>query len=212
MPSIQLNFCATVLDEFYTWINPQYLDPVTQSEIQTQFETNSEISLPNFLHPEKYCMINAAFKEVSKTSKVWDRKGPANKRCIDILSKRDDSDSLESLKVIQSCIDFLSSDAVFLLLSNLTGLNLHPMAMVDEDDATGEEVMNDNANHNDQDLANNKNKIEYESYDPSATSSKEDSSLNEDSTVKCHSKCKTTARRWRQVRENYTIVILKISK
>ena len=31
--------------EFYQWLNPAYLDPETQSDIQTQFEESSEISL-----------------------------------------------------------------------------------------------------------------------------------------------------------------------
>ena len=31
--------------EFYRWMNPSYLDPETQSDIQTQFEESSEISL-----------------------------------------------------------------------------------------------------------------------------------------------------------------------
>ena len=31
--------------EFYRWMNPPYLDPETQSDIQTQFEESSEISL-----------------------------------------------------------------------------------------------------------------------------------------------------------------------
>ena len=31
--------------EFYRWMNNSYLDPETQSDIQTQFEESSEISL-----------------------------------------------------------------------------------------------------------------------------------------------------------------------
>ena len=40
-------------DDFFEWVNPQYLDPTTQVEIQSHFEENSEISLPDFLSPEK---------------------------------------------------------------------------------------------------------------------------------------------------------------
>ena len=36
-------------DVFYQWINPAYLDPVTQSEIQERFEEESEIELTDFL-------------------------------------------------------------------------------------------------------------------------------------------------------------------
>lgn len=40
--------------EFYWWINPIYLDPLTQAEIKAKFEESSEISLPDFLIAEKY--------------------------------------------------------------------------------------------------------------------------------------------------------------
>ena len=40
--------------EFYWWINPMYLDPLTQTEIREKFEESSEISLPDFLIAEKY--------------------------------------------------------------------------------------------------------------------------------------------------------------
>ena len=40
--------------EFFWWINPTYLDPLTQSEIREKFEESSEISLPDFLITEKY--------------------------------------------------------------------------------------------------------------------------------------------------------------
>jgi hypothetical protein len=36
------------------WINPIYLNPLTQSEIREKFEDSSEISLPDFLIEEKY--------------------------------------------------------------------------------------------------------------------------------------------------------------
>lgn len=46
--------------EFYWWINPVYLDPLTQSEIREKFEESSEISLPDFLITEKYQEMCAA--------------------------------------------------------------------------------------------------------------------------------------------------------
>ena len=62
--------------------------------------------------------------------------GPANKRGIDILNITGDHETevLECRKIIESCKEFLTSDATFLLLSNLTGLNLHPLASVDSDE------------------------------------------------------------------------------
>ena len=40
-------------DEFFEWINPSYLDPGTQAEIQENFEGRSEIQLSEFLAEEK---------------------------------------------------------------------------------------------------------------------------------------------------------------
>ena len=199
--SYNKQFLNAIIDEFYNWINPQYLDPMTQSEIQTQFETNSEISLPNFLHPEKYCMIKAAFKEISETSKMWKNIGPANKRNIDILSKEDSIESNDCQKIVRSCMDFLSSDAVFLLLSNLTGLNLHPMAMVDSDDDSDKEIKDENTENGIQDSKNMDKNIKVKS----STSSIKATNY-ENSTMKCHSKCRPSARRWRQVNNNTNIL------
>ena len=194
-------FLNAIIDEFYNWINPQYLNPMTQSEIQTQFETNSEISLPNFLHPEKYCMIKAAFKEISETSKMWKNIGPANKRNIDILSNEDSIESNDCQTTIRSCIDFLSSDAVFLLLSNLTGLSLHPMAMVDSDDDSDKVDKDENTENGIEDSKNMDKNIEVKSPTSSIKATN-----YENSTMKCHSKCRPTARRWRQVNINTNIL------
>ena len=46
--------------EFYWWINPLYLNPVTQHEIKEKFVATSEISLPDFLIDEKYQEMCAA--------------------------------------------------------------------------------------------------------------------------------------------------------
>ena len=78
-------FFYVASEEFYGWINPQYLDPLTQSEIQSEFENNSEISLPNFLQAEKYTKLSAALKQLSGEQVIWKTEGPANKRCIGVL-------------------------------------------------------------------------------------------------------------------------------
>ena len=146
-----------------------------------------------------------AFKEMSKLSKYWNQTGPANKRCIDILSTEDNNESEECQKIIKSCMEFLSSDAIFLLLSNLTGLNLHPMASTNSDESSDEESSSE-IKDNDIQEAVKPRKSRDKINQHSATSSKENDSV-ENSTMKCNSKCKPTARRWRQVKYiNYTVV------
>lgn len=121
-------------DIFYQWINPAYLDPVTQSEIQEKFEEDSEIELTDFLMPEKYKELVSA---VELENLKWRQKGPANKRFYSIL----ELDSAPS--VIKECLDLLHSDAFFLVLSNLTGLKLHELAACsDSDGETSQDTEN----------------------------------------------------------------------
>jgi hypothetical protein len=65
-------------DLFFQLINPAYLSPVTQSEIQAQFETSSEICLPDFLHRESFL---AAAQQLSKV-KGWQLIGPPNRYVV----------------------------------------------------------------------------------------------------------------------------------
>ena len=106
-------------DKFFSWINPSYLNPETQVDIQSQFENSSEISLSEFLQPELYndlCLALASHES-------WTRMGPPDRRCLDVLDDHDEVD-----EVIKSCLQFFTSDAFYLMLSNLTGLKLHQLA------------------------------------------------------------------------------------
>ena len=70
--------------ELHDWVNPSYLDPLVQSEIQTKFETDSEIELTNFLLPEKLAAVQEALRTESLK---WNRRGPPNKR-YDVLTRQ----------------------------------------------------------------------------------------------------------------------------
>jgi len=108
--------------EFYRWLNPAYLDPETQSDIQTQFEESSEISLSGFLPPELYSELSQALA----SHKQWSLSGPPDRRrCQTIQGDLPD--------IVAKCQQFFTSDAFFLLLSNLTGLKLHQLAPEDSD-------------------------------------------------------------------------------
>ena len=56
-------------------INPIYLNPVTQSEIQEKFEESSEISLPEFILPEKFSAVSAELRNLLG----WEHQGPPNR-------------------------------------------------------------------------------------------------------------------------------------
>ena len=83
-------------DDFYSWINPMYLEPDIQAEISTKFEETSEISLPDFLDQDKFALVAEALKKVPN----WNKKGPANQRNYDVIEEG-------SVKIIEECIKFL---------------------------------------------------------------------------------------------------------
>ncbi len=62
-------------DLFFSLVNPVYLSPVTQSEIQAKFETSSEICLPDFLNREVFA---AAALEL-ESANGWQLTGPPNR-------------------------------------------------------------------------------------------------------------------------------------
>ena len=201
------------------------MDPTIQSDIQAQFEASSEISLPNFLQPEKYQQVGEALKQISKCAKSWKNKGPANKRCYDVLaplqefhvSKNDeDIQKLnESKNIVFSCVKFLSSDATFLLMSNLTGLNFHPLATVcsedDNDDSKSVTDAEDNSADQEEVYSNSKNskksgktRLQNDVTNVSLTASTTAQKIKNENvtmdTEECLSKCSAEIRRWRQVK------------
>ncbi|NXP79085.1 OGFD1 hydroxylase, partial [Ramphastos sulfuratus] len=122
----------------YEWINQVYLDMDSQAQIQEEFEERSEILLKDFLKKEKYQLLCEALQDKDIQ---WNSQGPANKR----LYEAAEEDSLpEGLK---GFLRFLRSEALFLLLSNFTGLKLHFLAPSDEDEDAGEGQAADSAGH-----------------------------------------------------------------
>ncbi|NXT19529.1 OGFD1 hydroxylase, partial [Syrrhaptes paradoxus] len=122
----------------YEWINPVYLDMDTQAQIQEEFEEQSEILLKDFLKKDKYQLLCEALE--SKDIQ-WSSRGPANKRLYETAKE----DSLPD--VLKKFLQFLRSEALFLLLSNFTGLKLHFLAPSDEDEDAGEGRAADTAGH-----------------------------------------------------------------
>jgi len=121
--SPSLNYVEMEEEEFYSWLNPVYLEPETQGDIQTKFEESSEISLPGFLSPDKYSAVCKALKEHTK----WETEGPPDRRsCVRLAG--------DTCQAIEICSKLFTSEAFFLMLSNLTGLKLHPLAPDDDEE------------------------------------------------------------------------------
>ncbi|KAJ8305930.1 hypothetical protein KUTeg_016475 [Tegillarca granosa] len=85
------------------------------------------------IEPSKYKELKEAFCDPDIT---WNLTGPANKRHV-LCGNLDNMPA-----VIQECLEFLQSDAMFLILSHLTGLKLHklyePSDNSDSEDETTE--------------------------------------------------------------------------
>ncbi|XP_075432994.1 prolyl 3-hydroxylase OGFOD1 [Ascaphus truei] len=112
----------------YEWLNPAYLSVGSQARIQEEFEERSEILLKDFLKPDKFHAVCAALETQSIG---WELCGPPNRRCYE----RAGGDLPD---VLARCMELLRSEAIFLLLSNLTGLRLHFLASDDGESEEGE--------------------------------------------------------------------------
>uniref|UniRef100_A0A8C6DH36 2-oxoglutarate and iron dependent oxygenase domain containing 1 n=1 Tax=Moschus moschiferus TaxID=68415 RepID=A0A8C6DH36_MOSMO len=109
----------------YDWINPTYLDMDYQAQIQEEFEESSEILLKEFLQPEKFAEVCEALE---KGRVEWSSRGPPNKR---FYEKAEESQLPD---ILRDCMALFRSEAMFLLLSNFTGLKLHFLAPSEEDE------------------------------------------------------------------------------
>jgi hypothetical protein len=108
------------------------MNPEAQGDIQGHFEHNSEIQLQDFLNEN----IQKALRDALYNSDdiQWEDIGPPNKRSYGV-SKNPNS-------IMERARDFFSSELMLLLLSNMTGLRLHPLAPEsdeDEEEALGQD-------------------------------------------------------------------------
>jgi len=132
-----MSFPITVAQQtVYDWINPAYLDSQTQIEIREKFEDGSEVELVSFLIEDKYKAVAASLQEMSLESQ-WQMRGPMNKRQYEV------GNTPTWPSIVQECMDLLSSEAMFLILSNITGLTLHELAVEKEetDESSEDEVL-----------------------------------------------------------------------
>ncbi|OZC07563.1 hypothetical protein X798_05428 [Onchocerca flexuosa] len=114
-------------NEVVEWINPEYIDPLQQSKIQSIFEENSEISLFDFISENKF---ESTLHELD--SAHFEDIGPPNKRKLGRL--REYTLSLDSN--ILSLLRLVRSQAMTLLLSQWTGLPMHSVDDCDSEPGT----------------------------------------------------------------------------
>ncbi len=189
-------------DEFYSWINPMYLDPDTQAEIQIRFETSSEISLQEFLNDDKA----KAVSDYLKAAKNWKKVGPADRRCFETIDTNDDNED-----ILAKCCQFLKSDAFFLLLSSLTGLRLHPLAPEQEETPSEKEeengVAEDDQDADEMDVKASTSKAGTPDEEPTETNGTNGNHHSNES-KEPDPKCRVQVRRW--TRGCYTLLHDKV--
>ncbi|XP_063169033.1 prolyl 3-hydroxylase OGFOD1 [Candoia aspera] len=163
----------------YDWINPVYLGVDSQAQIQEEFEDRSEILLKDFLKRDKYQLVCKAL-ELEELS--WNSRGPPNKRHYE---KADEKSLPATLK---ECLELFRSEALFLLLSNFTGLKLHFLAPGEEDGGGGGGSSESSQGPSSQEEAGNRESTEG----PGSLSE------NEDDQEKGAPLCAGELRRWRK--------------
>lgn len=114
------------------WINNIYIDPDVQQDVRDTFCEQSEIELQDFLAPEKYQLIVNELK--SADSETWRRMGPPTKQNYEKFFPC--TGNYEKYPGLHHCLQLFRSEAMFLILSQLTGLKLHPLAEPDFTSAT----------------------------------------------------------------------------
>ncbi|XP_038610639.1 prolyl 3-hydroxylase OGFOD1 isoform X2 [Tachyglossus aculeatus] len=116
----------------YDWISPAYLDISFQAQIQEEFEERSEILLKSFFKAEKFEKVCEALE---KGDLEWISQGPPNKRFYEKAEEGRLPD------ILRECMELFRSEALFLLLSNFTGLKLHFLAPSDEEEDEEKEII-----------------------------------------------------------------------
>jgi len=171
----------------YAWVNPLYLADETQQSIRVQFEEDSEIQLQDFLLPDKYAAVSDALRKHNE----WELRGPANRR------RSERGRALPPL--VEELVTLMQSEAIFLVLSQLTGLVFHPLA-----EAAGE--VEEGVQNGDSAGGSGAQNGDSAGSSGAQESSEDESSEEEDDGPKDGSsaRCRLEVRRWRP--SLYTLV------
>ncbi|KHN78959.1 2-oxoglutarate and iron-dependent oxygenase domain-containing protein 1 [Toxocara canis] len=105
-------------EEVMQWINPVYIVPEEQARVRRLFGKRSEIDLTHFIQKEKYDEVLQSLGTCE-----FELVGPLSRRQVWCL--REDGIAQESC--VSSLLRLFRSRAITLLLSQWTGLALHPL-------------------------------------------------------------------------------------
>ncbi|CAN8004277.1 unnamed protein product [Ixodes hexagonus] len=124
----RLGYGSVEEDVFRSWINPIYLADEIIGKIRNTFKSKSEICLQDFLQEDRFKAMEEALQDPSI---IWRRLGPRNHRQV--------PDPLPLPPIVEECLSIFRSEAMFLILSNLTGLRLHRLAERSDSDSEDEQ-------------------------------------------------------------------------
>ncbi|KAH8035716.1 hypothetical protein HPB51_008083 [Rhipicephalus microplus] len=132
-----LSWCHIEEELLREWVSPTYLADSIAEQVREQFKKESEIHLQEFLlasapsspAEDKYKALEEA---LSDPNIFWKQQGPRNRRW-----------TLECptpvAPIVEECLQVFRSEAMFLILSNLTGLSLHHLLSITESESSSED-------------------------------------------------------------------------
>uniref|UniRef100_A0A2P2I2T1 uS12 prolyl 3-hydroxylase n=1 Tax=Hirondellea gigas TaxID=1518452 RepID=A0A2P2I2T1_9CRUS len=160
------------METVYEWINPLYLAESLQSNIRSQFKRDSEIQLDDFIPEGKYNELCAAL--TGMRCEDWQWAGPPNRLHYQICRHK-----CSLPPALQQFMRVMRSEAVMLVLAQLSGLPLHPLCTQDtrdcsddddDDEADSEKLFSDDEEQVSREEQENNSDIEHDdSNDSTAT-------------------------------------------
>ncbi|CAH8593071.1 unnamed protein product [Schistosoma margrebowiei] len=138
MPSVEKISPIHIEEELvYQWINPVYFDTEQLRKIRRKFCRSSEIQLTNFIKTDKWIELVQCLKSISTHN--WLHCGPPNRRNYHCLFNTDLNPIPD---LCEQIIRLFKSEAMLVILSDITGIQLHPCSIINDIDNTT--VVNDN--------------------------------------------------------------------
>lgn len=116
-------------DLLRAWVSPTYLADSIAKQVRQQFKSTSEIHLQEFLQEDKCKALEEA---LSDPTVFWNQQGPPNRRWTLKYPT-------PMAPVVEECLQVFRSEAMFLILSNLTGLKLHPLSTLADSSSSSED-------------------------------------------------------------------------
>ncbi|KAL5103848.1 Prolyl 3-hydroxylase OGFOD1 [Taenia crassiceps] len=130
--------CFIEEELLFRWLHPAYIDVERLKVIRRRFISTSEIQLPQFFRISSWERLCKAVLSVEEA--VWLQEGPMDLRNVSVLPYLTHTEVTAKLPV--ECYEvwrLLTSEAMLLLLSQMTGVTLHPLARHADQKAEGVE-------------------------------------------------------------------------